>query len=246
MKFYKNTYDFYRSDDWNNCKMQVLHERVKPDGSVICEHCGKPITKGFNPSANNNAEAIVFHHKIYLNNTNVNDASISINPDNIQIVHWRCHNEIHERFGYGGNTVPEKKVYLITGAACSGKTSWVKERIQANDVVIDIDDIWQTISGQPRYTKPNSLKPIVFKLREELKGLIQRGTGTWRNAYIIESLPGKIDREREADRYKAFNVEVITMNTTQEECLNRLHTNPDGRSIKDYEQYIKEYYERYN
>ena len=246
MKTYKSTYDFYRGEDWQQCKAQVLHDRIKSDGVVLCEHCGKPIIKGFNPSANNNAGAIVFHHKIYLNNFNVNDASISINPDNIQIVHWSCHNDIHQRFGFSGtNNIPEKKVYLITGASCSGKTSWVKDRLQENDVVVDIDDIWECVSGQPRYIKPNALKPIVFKIRDELKGLIQRGTGTWRNAFIIESLPSKQDREREADRYKAFNIEIVTLDISKEECLQRLHTNPNGRSISDYEKYIADYYSRY-
>lgn len=246
MMNYKSTYEFYRSKEWADCKAQVLSERIKSDGVVYCEMCGKPLLKGFNPSANNNSGAIVFHHKIYLNNFNINDASISINPSNIQILDWRCHNEVHERFGFGsGNNIPEKKVYLVTGASCSGKTSWVKERFQANDVVLDIDDIWQCVSGQERYTKPNSLKPIVFKLRDELKALIQRGTGTWRNAFIIESLPSKQDREREADKYKHFNIEIVTLDTSKEECLNRLHTNPSGRNIRDYEKYIKEYYERY-
>ena len=246
MKAYKSTYDFYRGEDWKQCKDQVLQQRLKDDGSIICEHCGKPIIKGFNPAANNNSGAIVFHHKIYLNNLNVNDASISINPDNIQIVHWSCHNEIHQRFGFSGtNNIPEKKVYLITGASCSGKTSWVKERLQENDIVVDIDDIWECVSGQPRYTKPNSLKHIVFRIREELKELIQRGAGTWRNAFIIESLPSKQDREREADKYKAFNIEVITLDTSYEECMKRLNNNPDGRNINDYEKYIREYFERY-
>ena len=246
MRTYKSTYDFYRGEDWANCKTQVLQKRMKSDGSIICEHCGKPIIKGFNPQANNNSGAIVFHHKIYLNNYNVNDASISINPDNIAIVHWNCHNQIHERFGFsGGNNIPEKKVYLITGASCSGKTTFVKDRIQTNDIVLDIDDIWQMVSGQERYTKPNSLKPIIFKIRDELKELIQRGTGTWRNAFIIESLPSKQDREREADRYKAFNVEIITMDATKEECLQRLHNNPSGRDVKAYEGYINDYYSRF-
>lgn len=247
MKTYKSTYDFYRGEDWKQCKAQVLQSRIKSDGVVLCEHCGKPIVKGFNPNANNNAGAIVFHHKIYLNNYNVNDASVSINPDNIQVVHWNCHNQIHERFGFGtGNNIPEKKVWLVTGASCSGKSTWVRERLQANDIVIDIDDLWQCVSGQPRYIKPNALKPVVFKLRDELKALIQRGTGTWRNAFIIESLPSKQDREREADRYKAFNVEVITLDVTQDECLQRLHDNPSGRDIKSYEGYIQEYYSRFS
>lgn len=242
MRHFDNLPQFYGSKEWADCKAQVLHERMKRDGFIVCEHCGQIITKGFNPQANNNKGAIVFHHKVYLNSLNVNDASISINPDNIAILHWSCHNEIHERFS-GGKI--EKKVYIITGAPLSGKTSFVKERLQTNDLILDIDDIWEMVSGQPRYVKPNSLKPIVFQLRDDIKGLISRGTGTWRNAYIIESLPSPSDRNREADRYRAFNVEIITMDTSEAECLQRLHNEPKGRNIKDYEGYIKDYYARF-
>lgn len=242
MKHYASTAAFYRSDDWAACKAQVLHDRIRSDG-VYCEHCGKIILKGFNPQANNNAGAIVFHHKTPLSNYNVNDASIAINPDNIAILHWNCHNEVHNRFSGG---VPEKKVYLITGAPCSGKTTFARERMQTNDLILDIDDIWATISGQPRYTKPNSLKTLVFAVREEIKGLIGRGAGTWRNAYIVESMPSKMDRQREVDRYRAHNVEVVTMQTTKEECLQRLYDHPNGRDVKAYEQYIEQYFARYS
>lgn len=243
MKTYINTAQFYKSQDWANCKAKVLNDRLK-NNAVYCEYCGQVILKGFNPSENNNAFAMVFHHKKYLNNYNVNDASVSINPDNIAILHWQCHNEVHNRFN-GVNTQPEKKVYLITGASCSGKTTFVKERIKENDIVLDIDDLWQTISGQNRYVKPAALKPVIFNIRDEIKNLISRGAGTWRNAYIIESLPSPTDRQREAARYKAFNVEIITMEATEAECLERLHNNPDGRNIKNYEEYIREYFLRY-
>ena len=240
---YSNTAQFYRSDAWSACKAHVLKDRIKSDGCVYCEHCGKVILKGFNPQANNNAGAMVFHHKTPLNNYNVNDASISVNPANIAILHWNCHNEVHNRFA-GGN--PEKKVYLITGAPLSGKTTFARERMQKNDLILDIDDIWQTISGQPRYTKPNAVKALVFAVRDELKGLIGRGAGTWRNAFIIESMPSKMDRQREVERYKAHNVEVVTMSATREECLARLTADPNGRNVIDYEKYINEYFSRYS
>lgn len=245
MRRFDNLPQFYNSKEWESCKAQVLHARIKSDGSIVCEHCGKPILKGFNPNERNNRNAIVFHHKKALTLANVNDASVSLNPDNIAILHWACHNEVHERFGFGSSNVIEKKVYLITGASCSGKTTFVRDRASINDVILDIDDIWQMISGQPRYVKPNALKPIVFRIRDEMKSLIAKGAGTWRNAFIIESLPSPIDRNREADKYKAFNVEVITMDASEEECLNRLRLNPDGRDVKTYEGYIKEYFLRY-
>ena len=117
--------------------------------------------------------------------------------------------------------------------------------MQANDLILDIDDLWEMVSGKPRYTKPSALKPIIFQLRDDYKGMIGRGAGTWRTAYILESLPSPADRQREADKYKAFNVEIVTMDTSEEECLRRLHALPNGRSVKDYEGYIREYFSRF-
>lgn len=239
MKYYTSLTAFYNGEDWANCKAQVLNSRIQEDGVVYCEQCGLPIVKGFNPNEKNNKGAIVFHHKIYLTAQNVNDASISINPSNIAILHWACHNQIHQRFT-GGQV--EKKVYLITGAPCSGKTTYVRERVAPGDIVIDIDDIWQMLSKQDRYIKPNSIKPIVFKVRDELEEQVRIRSGTWRNAFIIKSLPLAMDRQRQAERLGA---EIITMTATQEECINRLIQDPGGRDIEEYKKYIKDYYMKY-
>ena len=239
MRTYSTLTQFYNSADWANCKAQVTQERMK-DGALYCEHCGEIILKSFNPNANNNKGAVVYHHKTYLTTQNVNDASISINPQNIAVLHWQCHNEVHNRFN-GTAVAIERKVYIIAGAPLSGKTTFVR----AGDIVLDIDDIWQMASGQPRYTKPSSLKPIIFNMRLTIKEQIAKGAGSWRNAYIIESLPLATDRKREAERYKAHNCEIITMEASREECLNRLYAMPNGRDIKAYEGYINSYYEDY-
>ncbi len=243
MKTYQNTTQFYNSQDWANCKAQVTQDRLK-EGALFCEHCGKIILKSFNPNAKNNKGAVVYHHIKHLTNENVNDASISINPTNIAILHWSCHNEVHNRFN-GTAVAVERKVYLITGAPLSGKTTFVRERVQEGDLVFDIDDLWQILSGQERYVKPNSLKTIIFNTRLAIKEQIQKGSGGWRNAYIIESLPLATDRKREAERYKAHNVEIITMEASREECLNRLYAMPNGRDIKAYEEYINNYFDDY-
>lgn len=243
MRQYETLTQFYNGQDWAYCKAQVTQERLK-GGALYCEHCGKVILKSFNPNANNNKGAIVYHHKVYLTPNNVNDASISINPENIAVLHWQCHNEVHGRFN-GAAVAIERKVYLVTGAPCSGKTTFARERMQAGDMLLDIDDLWQTISGQPRYIKPNALKPIVFNTRLALKEQIAKGAGSWRNAYIIESLPLATDRKREAERYKAHNCEIITMEASREECLNRLYLMPNGRDVKAYEEYINNYFDEY-
>lgn len=242
MKTFKNTTQFYKSQEWANCKALVLNERLK-EGAIYCEHCGKVILSSFNPNANNNKGAMVFHHKTYLTNQNVNDASISVNPSNIAILHWSCHNAVHNRFN-GVAVKPERKVYLVLGAPCSGKTTFVKEHIEEGDIVFDVDDLWQVLSGQARYIKPNQLKQIVLATRLFIKEQLKRGAGYWRNAYIIDSkLATPLEIEKEAEAYP-FNVEVIEMEATKEECLNRLLNNSQGRDIKLYTDLINEYYDK--
>lgn len=238
MRKYSTLASFYAGDDWSDCKAEVLRQRLK-GGAVYCEHCGEVILKDFNPREKNNAGAMVFHHKRpLLTVADANNAAISINPQMIAILHWKCHNVVHDRFS-GQNTQPEQKVYLITGAPCSGKTTFARDRMQAGDVLIDIDDIWQQVSGQPRYTKPNSLKPLVFATRDEQEDKVRMRAGTWRNAFVIKSLPLPMDRRREAEKLGA---EVITIDTPQEECLARLRQNPQGRDVAEYEKFIKKYF----
>ena len=240
MRNYTTLASFYAGEDWGNCKALVLKERIR-GGAVYCEHCGEIILKNFNPQEKNNAGAMVFHHTTPLTTANMNNADISINPRRIQILHWKCHNVVHNRFT-GQNTQPEQKVYLITGAPCSGKTTFARERMQAGDVLVDIDDIWQQISGQPRYIKPNSLKPVVFATRDLQEDQIRIRAGTWRNAFVIKGLPLPMDRTRAAERLGA---EIITIDTPQTECLERLRNNPQGRNVEEYEKIINNYFLMY-
>ena len=242
MRRYSSLASFYAGDDWDECKARVFKDRIKGD-KVYCEHCGEVVKKSFNPREKNNAEAMVFHHKRpLLTVADANNAAISINPNNIAILHWRCHNVVHNRFT-GQNTRPEKKVYLITGAPCSGKTTLARELMEAGDLIIDIDDIWQTISGQPRYIKPPAIKPLVFAARDVLEEQVRMGAGTWRNAFIIRGLPLPMDRTRAAERLGA---EIINVDTPKEECMRRLRENPQGRDLAEYEKHINNYFMIYS
>ena len=55
----------------------------------ICFFCGRLIDK--RPTV---------HHKDELNEDNVFDWNIALNPDNLVACHADCHNMHHERFGY--------------------------------------------------------------------------------------------------------------------------------------------------
>ena len=145
---------FYKSSEWQKLLAVLKMERVDPDGNLICWHCGKPITKSYDA---------IGHHTIFLTEENVNDANISLNPELIRFVHHRCHNLIHNKFGY-----KRKEIFLVYGPPLSGKHEWVAENLTDGELVINIDDIWMALSGLPRYQKPGRLNAIVFQLHRDL------------------------------------------------------------------------------
>lgn len=71
---------FYKSRAWKGCRSEYL--RLHP----LCEECLK---NGIYTPASH------VHHKIFLNNDNVNDPSVSLNFDNLEAVCMECHNRIH-------------------------------------------------------------------------------------------------------------------------------------------------------
>lgn len=220
---------FYKSRKWENFIEGLRIERANPDGVVVCEHCGKPIIKKYD---------CIGHHITELTDDNVNDVMIALNPDNIQLVHFKCHNEIHKRFGYAGKQV--QKVYIIYGAPCSGKSSFVSEVADKGDIILDIDKLWSAIRADKcsEYEKPTELKQNIFALRDCLIDMIRVRRGRWDNAYIIGGYPLQGERERLAETVNADK--IIFIDTPKDVCILRAKTKTD-----EWKQYVEEWFARY-
>ena len=216
---------FYTCKDWLRFRQVVINERLTEDGQTICEYCNKPIVRAYD---------IILHHKEELTEDNVNDHMISLNPDNIMLVHHKCHNIIHDKLGH-----KERGVYLVYGAPLAGKKSYVSEVLSAGDLVIDMDDIWQCISGCDRYIKPNRLKGVAFGVRDYLLDCIKYRRGFWQSAYIIGGYPLASDRERIC---REFGAQEIFIDTDKAECMKRLFAIDGGEALHGY---INDWFERY-
>lgn len=221
---------FYNSNEWRQLRQMLIAERTnKDDGVLYCQHSGKALLHSFD---------IVAHHIVPLTMQNVNDYAISLNPDNILLVSQRAHNEIHARFGY----CAQRKVYIVHGAPCSGKSSFVDSIKGNSDLIVDIDNLWQALTGR-RYHKPNAVKANVFAMRDALLETVKTRAGKWERCFIVEGLPYKAERER---RSVAYGAELIHIDTDKETCLQRLQADESRREYaSEWQRYIDEYFSRY-
>ena len=209
--------------------MLIAERTNKDDGVLYCQHSGKPLLRSFD---------IVAHHIQPLTLQNVNDYSVSLNPANILLVSQQAHNEIHARFGY----CTQRKVYIVHGAPCSGKTSFVDSIKGNSDLIVDIDNLWEAVTGK-RYYKPAALKAAVFAMRDALLETVKTRAGKWERCFIIEGLPYKAERERRRD---VFGAELIHIDTDEETCYQRLQADESRREYADeWQKYIADYFARY-
>ena len=75
---------FYDSLAWQRCRKSYIANRIKIDGG-LCEACHSRI--GF-----------IVHHKIMIDESNVNDVNVTLNHDNLQYVCKFCHDRMEGHF----------------------------------------------------------------------------------------------------------------------------------------------------
>lgn len=231
----ENTQQFYKSKTWESFRKIIIEQHTDADGFIKCAICGKPILKKYD---------LIIHHKIELTDNNINDFTISLNPDLVECVHFKCHNKIHNRFTEGHNstyTAVKKHVYIVYGSPCSGKTTWVHENATADDLIVDMDSIWQMISINDRYVKPAALKSVVFDMRDKLYDIIKYRSGKWHNAYVITGGAMKGDRDRLVARIGADD--LIFIDTPKNECIRRCLERKD--LSEEWIQYVNDWFDQF-
>ena len=219
---------FYHGKEWRKLVEAIRIERVNEDGQLICEYCGKPIVRKYDA---------IGHHKVELTEENVNDFEVSLNPDNVVMVHHACHNRIHDKLGYS-----RREVYLVYGPPRAGKTTWVRENMTEGDLVVDMDNVWECVSMCDRYVKPKRLNAVVFKVRDVLIDAVKYRLGRWHNAYVIGGYPLSSERERLC---RELGAREVFIDATMEECIQRAE-GMEGESAEDWKKFIAEWFERYH
>lgn len=216
---------FYKSPEWIKFRLMLIAER-----GLICEQCGRAVT---------NAKELTAHHKIELTPENVHDRTISLNPALVMLVHHRCHNEIHQRFG----SKSVRSVYLVYGPPLAGKKTFVAERMMRGDIIVDMDRLYEAVSMQTSYDKPNNLFSNVIGIHNLLLDNIKTRAGKWGTAWVIGGYPERFKRERTADDIGA---ELVYIEATKDTCLARLAADDLRQHVQDeWRGYIDKWFEQY-
>lgn len=219
---------FYNSDIWKSFRLTLIAERGV--NGLYCEHCKELMLDPRNITA---------HHKIELTPDNVHDHAISLNPELIMLVHHKCHNEIHGRFG----AKKSRGVYLVYGPPLAGKKTFVNERMMRGDIVVDMDRLFEAVSFQPCYDKPNNLLSNVIGIHNLLLDNIKTRMGRWGDAWVIGGYPDKFKRERTADDIGA---ELVYIEASKEVCMARLAADSQRQHVQsEWRGYIDKWFDQY-
>lgn len=215
---------FYSSDVWITFRLRLIAERGN-----LCEHCGQFIA---------DATDITAHHIIELTPENVHNHLISLNSANVMLVHSDCHNQIHQRFGY-----QSKRVFVVWGAPLSGKSTFVAANARRGDLVVDMDRLFEAITMQPSFDKPDALFTNVTGLYNLLIDNIQTRYGKWHNAWVVGGFADKYKREK---LITDLGAEGVFCRTSKVECLARLATDTARQPYKaEWTRYIEDWFDRF-
>lgn len=116
-----------------------------------------------------------------------------------------------------------RRVTLVCGPPCSGKTTWVREHEAPGDLVVDYDAIARDLGSPDPWDHPEVIRMLARSRRDALEDEVARmPSGT---AWVIRSLPEAERRAAMARRLRA--TDVVVLDVPPDEALRRAAR--DGR-----------------
>lgn len=91
---------FYNSKAWQECRQAYIYSQ-----NFLCERCLK---------GGSHVPGYIVHHKTYLNPSNINDPTVSLNFENLEYVCKTCHDDEHG-VGRHGEVTRKGTAFTATG-----------------------------------------------------------------------------------------------------------------------------------
>ena len=122
-------------------------------------------------------------------------------------------------------------VTLVCGPPGSGKTTYVRQHMYPDDLVLDLDALCAALSGCQLHHAPVSILSFACEARDAILRRLESASRV-RHAWVIACLPDASDRRAVAARLHAS---VLVCDVPAAECVARLAadaTRPPGSSLE--------------
>lgn len=189
---------------------------VKLQNDPLCEHCAKN---------NKITIATMVHHVMTINER----PDLRLVLDNLESICAPCHAAIHRDMKHEPTKRTEahpeylkasiSPLTIVCGAPCSGKSTYVNEHKQSNDLIIDLDIIASTMARTSLHgwNRNQWLDAALAERNSLLRGLsVNRYNHVW---FIVSEAS---QERRDWWQHHLAAVDLVVMDTSLDECLRRL------------------------
>ncbi len=142
--------------------------------------------------------------------------------ENLQGLCHACHSKKTT-----GESRPSIPTTIIAGPPGAGKSSYAAVRMRHGDLLVDLDMIYQAISGLDLYDNPGNLLQFAIAARDGIYyrlGHLWKYTAKPRHAWVIVTLPKAGDR---AELGVELGASVVVLETSPNDCSYRLQADTE-------------------
>lgn len=119
-------------------------------------------------------------------------------------------------------------IIVVCGYPGAGKTTYARQHKKYNDVVLDLDLIYEAITCNKMH---NELRPknIIQYINDLIKATIYKANEYNFDIWLVRCMPDEIEN----DILKEHRAKCIWLNVDRYECKKRLYK--DNRLLKDFD-----------
>ena len=133
-------------------------------------------------------------------------------------------------------------VFVVYGPPCSGKSTFAKDNMSDEDILYDYDKLIKATSTREYHEiEKGASHDLVMSFRRRFCEKI-RDLPASSNAYLLTRWPSDYLMGLLADYQK----EVVPMNTSLDECLDRLKADDDRPDKVGWEEIIREWFNEHD
>ena len=117
---------------------------------------------------------------------------------------------------------------IVCGPPAAGKSTLIREHASLRDIVIDLDEIIEQLSGRGRYEDRSCWVGRALRYRNELLGALSRPS-RYDAAWFVTGAPRELERSRWSQLL--LPKQVIVVDTPTHECIARIRADGSRANV---------------